>query len=191
DRGFLARFQRRQESGTASATWKDPHPRRQPPPRSPSLLAYCTPLQSPLQHSRIDKSQHHFTSQAQSNDHPSQRGLRYTSLPTPDHATVYVTTDTNLVRSQIPPCPGSRLVWSHLARRRLLPLPRRIRRFCCDVLLLRRPFFLSNPKSPGFSPPSTDVMGCESTSCPGCRRYTHSHGSNNGSIEHTRHGPVK
>ncbi|KXH46844.1 hypothetical protein CSIM01_12669 [Colletotrichum simmondsii] len=112
-------------------------------------------------------------------------------LPTPDYATLYVTTGTNLVRSQIPPCPGSRLVWSHLARRRLLPLPRRIRRFCCDVLLLRRPFFLSNPNSPGFSPPSTDVMGCESTSCPGRRGYTHSHGSNNSNTGHTRHGSIE
>ncbi|KXH26384.1 hypothetical protein CNYM01_05272 [Colletotrichum nymphaeae SA-01] len=50
-----------------------------PGPLHYSLTA--PPFQSPL-HSRIDKSQHHFTSQAQSNDHPSQRGLRYTSLPT-------------------------------------------------------------------------------------------------------------
>ncbi|KAK1495473.1 hypothetical protein CTAM01_08602 [Colletotrichum tamarilloi] len=34
-------------------------------------------------------------------------------------------------------------------------------------------------------------MGCESMSCPGCPGYTHSYDSNNGSIEHTRHGPIE
>lgn len=138
-------------------------------PWSPSLLAYCTPLQSLLQHSRIVKSRHHSTSQAQSNDHPSQRGLRYTTY-TRLH---YCLCDHGYQSCQIadpPPSPGSRLVWSHLARRRLLPLPRRIRRFYCDLLPLR-PFFLST-LTLIFSPLSTDVMGCESTSCPGRRGYT-------------------